>query len=103
MKTKEKCYEEASFQSLAESSTETREHVIHRAMDIYAAQFSLSPELLEYMEKYFLSEIKARKEWYSFKSKKHSDHEKSVYIVNELKQFLTEIQTKRREVIWKKT
>lgn len=36
MKTKEECYQQASFESLAESSTETRQDVIYRAMEIYA-------------------------------------------------------------------
>ena len=36
MKTKDECYQQASFESLAESSTETRQDVIYRAMEIYA-------------------------------------------------------------------
>ena len=36
MKTKDECYQQASFESLVESATETRQDVIYRAMEIYA-------------------------------------------------------------------
>jgi len=49
MKTKEQCCEEASFKSLAESSTETRQDVVHRAMEIYANQFK-QPEIVSLRE-----------------------------------------------------
>jgi hypothetical protein len=48
MKTKEDCYNEATLKSLSESSTETRQDVIYRAMDIYSDQFK-SNKLFEFI------------------------------------------------------